>query len=487
MKQFVAVRRSTVAVLFASLVFTAVAEVTVSTENFIVRQQWPWSGKIVAEFQVTGEVTAPGATAQVKAYDGDTFICDVPVSEISGDVVITTTGTKRLSFDPTKIAALKARGLISNFRLGVSYADGSVDYTAPSVLYVIFDLEKKADDAGFVQVLTETDITAGSSAKEGTGPYGAWKRQYWDAGADTVAWLGVNADVYKTTKLVMRHVPAQTFMMGSPDDEPGRLPNEDYNDYANQIKNCGLEDRRQVTMTDYYIGVFELTQKQWKLLDAPRAGSFANSAGDACPANFITYLEVRGAQRPTDTMTDGFMLRLGNLVGSAWKVDLPSEAQWEAACRAGTDTGLYDGTQLPTDISYYTLQGRSKMKEIKYEPLAKLAVFFNGNNDQNTVKVGQKLPNNYGLYDMLGNAGELCLDRVEPNTGFGTEPATDPVSLYSGNKRPMRGGASDIWASYQFGIGAYRCAARAAVDYSSSARQIGFRVAMKPVVQAPAE
>jgi len=480
------IRRRFLAGLFVGFVgLGAGAAVVVDADDFIVRQQWPWTGQVTAEFLVTGSVTAPGATATVKAYDGATYICDISSAQLKGDVVITSVGTKRLSFDPTQIPALQSRGVIKNFRLGIAYADGQVDYKGSNVLYVIFDLEKNAGDEGFLQVLTESDITGGSTAREGTGAYGAWKRRYWDAGLDTVAWLGVNADVYKTTKLVMRHIPAHTFMMGSPDNEPGRLPNESFNDYANQIKTHGLEDRHQVTLSDYYIGVFELTQKQWTLVGAAKANNFLAAVGDACPANNITYAEMRGGVKPYEPITAScFMGLLTNKVGSAWKADLPSEAQWEAACRAGTDTGLYDGTELPTELTYYTLDGREKMKYISYAPLATLAIYFNGNNDQNTVKVGQKLPNNYGLYDMLGNVGEICLDRLEPNTGLGTAAKTDPVYTNSGNNRAMRGGTSDSWTSYNFGLAPYRSAARSSIVYNSSARQLGFRVMMKAVTPA---
>ena len=470
----------TLGVLFAGMAALGVrADVLVDAENFILRQQWPWSGKVAAEFLVSGSVTAPGATAQLKAYDGTTFICDIPNAAASGDTTITSVGKKRLYIDPMRVPELKTRGIIKNFRLGIEYVDGKVDYTDPGILYVVFDLA--GSDAPLV--LTESEITGGSTAREGTGSYGSWKRKYWAAGADTLAWTGVNEnDAYKTTKLVLRHIPAQTFMMGSPDDEPGRLPNANYNDSANQVKNYGLEDRHNVTLSDYYIGVFELTQKQWDLLGV--TSEFLSGKGDAFPANNITYVDIRGAEKPYNSITEkSFMGLLAAKVGADWGVDLPSEAQWEAACRAGTTTGLYDGTDLPSGLTYYTLGGHSNMKDISYDPLARLAVFFHGNTVGSTLKVGTKLPNNYGLYDMLGNAGEICLDRIVPNTGLGSADATDPVYTTSGDARAMRGGTSDNWSSYNYGIAPYRSAARGSITYNSKARQFGFRVAMKPIAQ----
>lgn len=123
------------------------------------------------------------------------------------------------------------------------------------------------------------------------------------------------------------------------------------------------------------------------------------------------------------------------------------------------------------------------MYEIAYEPLARLAVFFNGQKDVPVTTVGTKLPNNYGLYDMLGNAGEICRDLIEANKGLGTAAATDPLSV-KGNVC-LRGGSSDNWNTYNYGLAPFRAAARAALSASSIvARQFGFRVQMQPTAAA---
>ena len=472
--------------LFVSVIAASAAPV-VETADFALRQLWPWSGQIVAEFTVSGSVTAPGATATLAAYDGETFLCDIPLSAATGDIVISSVGRKRIKIDPTKVPGLAGRGTLKDFRLGIAYADATLDFNSAGVLYVVFDLTKARGEAGFVAALTESDLTGGSTAREGVGPYGAWKRQYWDSGVDTVAWLDVTNDVYKTTKLVFRHIPAQTFAMGSPATEPGRLPNEAYNDYTNQKTTYGLEDAHAVTLSGYYLGVFELTQKQWELCgDANRAKDYGTK-GDAVPANTITVAEIRGSNTPTDAVgADSFMDKLAALVGDGWSFDLPTEAQWEAACRAGTATGLYDGTDLPADIAYYTLGDRSDMREIVYEPLANLAIFFNGQKNVPVTTVGTKLPNNYGLYDMLGNAGEICRDRIEANKGLGAATATDPLTAKGGVC--LRGGASDNWNTYNYGLAPLRAAARQTLPAASiAARQFGFRVQMTApaVAEAP--
>ena len=471
--------------LFVSAMVASAAPV-VETADFALRQLWPWSGQIVAEFTVSGSVTAPGATASLAAYDGETFLCDIPLSVATGDTVISSVGRKRIKIDPTKVQGLAGRGTLKDFRLGIAYADATLDFNSAGVLYVVFDLEKTAGDAGFVTALTESDLTGGSTAREGVGPYGAWKRQYWDSGVDTVAWLGVAEDeAYKTTKLVLRHIPAQTFTMGSPTTEPGRLPNADYNGYTSQQTTYGLEDAHAVTLSGYYLGVFELTQKQWELCGNAARAKVWGTTGDAVPANTITVAEIRGSGAPSEAVgADSFMGKLAATVGDGWSFDLPTEAQWEAACRAGTATGLYDGTELPTDLAYYTKGTVANMYEITYEPLDNLAVFFNGKKDVPVTTVGTKLPNNYGLYDMLGNAGELCRDRIEANKGLGTAATANPLSVKGGIC--LRGGSSDNYLTYNYGLAPFRAAARAVVakDADAVRRQFGFRVQMTPTAVA---
>ncbi len=144
------------------------------------------------------------------------------------------------------------------------------------------------------------------------------------------------ADTYKTTKLVLRKIPAGTFTMGSPTGELGRQSDE---------------IQHTVTLTKaFYIGVFEVTQRQWELVMGNRPSYFNNSAYYATrPVEQVSYNDVR--ENPANSAIspnwpassqvhpDSFMGKLRSKTGFA-TFDLPTESQWEYACRAGTVTAL---------------------------------------------------------------------------------------------------------------------------------------------------
>ena len=256
-------------------------------------------------------------------------------------------------------------------------------------------------------------------------------------------------DTYKTTKMVFRYIPAGSFSMGSPSGEEGRQ---------------GSEDVHQVTLTkSFYMGVFEVTQKQYELI----AGSNPSSnQGNPRPVENVSYNtlrgSVKGAEWPTGTDVDA-----GSFIGTfrsqtGCDFDLPTEAQWEYACRATTTTALNTGSNL-SDESYCP-----EMDEA--------GRYFNNTTDrkgdpyylQHTT-VGCYLPNQWGLYDMHGNVAELCLDWR--TSRLGTNPVTDPVGPTTGDTRIARGGC------YQSEALECRSAARTTSAYPSvSGAIIGFRL-----------
>lgn len=259
---------------------------------------------------------------------------------------------------------------------------------------------------------------------------------------------------YKTTKLVMRRIPAGTFIMGSPTDELGRFPEE---------------VQHQVTLTkDFYIGVFEVTQKQWERVMGDWPSYFSNeSFRDSRPLERRSWWDIRGSLLESPSTFMGRMIaRTEGL-----NFDLPTESQWEYACRAGTTTALNSGHNLTNDNRDVALDDLARNYD---NHPGDFSVDANVGTDGGTATVGSYSPNAWGLYDMHGNVWEWCLDY------FGDYPGTvtDPTGPVSGSLVVLRGGSyAEIGARY------YRSAQRVGRDadfrgYSFSYSDVGFRLAL---------
>ena len=193
---------------------------------------------------------------------------------------------------------------------------------------------------------------------------------------------------YKTTKLVLRRISAGTYKM---------------------------QTTSNVTLTKpFYMAVFEVTQKQWTLVMGSNPSS---SYGDMLPVDTVSYDMIRGssngAKWPSASAvdSDSFVGKLRARTGHDF--DLPTEAQWEYACRAGTTTTYYWGDSMNGNYAWYA-----------------------NNSSIKSHIVGTKAPNAWGLYDMSGNVWERCLD------WYGTlSYGTDPKGASSGSFRVYRGGS----------------------------------------------
>ncbi len=271
------------------------------------------------------------------------------------------------------------------------------------------------------------DLTDGSVSYSPEEPTGGWTEEY------------------KTTKLALKRIEAGTFKMGSPSDFGMRGDTDLY--------------QRDVTLTKpYYIGVFEVTQKQYKLITGQDPSKFK---GDTRPVECVNFNTVTGE--------GGFFALLNQMTGLTF--GLPTEAQWENACRAGTETSLNNGTDLITN---------------DWDPNLAHLGRYSGNWDDNkvspvynkeTVPVGEYLPNAWGLYDMHGNVAEWCLDWIETSQLYNTDPVTDLVGSLTASYTTVRGG-------YYIAIGkACSSAARTfpnknIASSNSQAPQYGIRVFM---------
>ena len=238
----------------------------------------------------------------------------------------------------------------------------------------------------------------------------------WYTSAEQLPDGGLRNEKYKTDYLVMRRIPAngKTFRMGSPATEPRRRSNEILH---------------YVTLTnDFYMSVFELTQ-----------GQFVNVVGILPPCNtrygyepthpidWIVYRFFRGEGKlwPKDghAVDETSCLNTFRTVLNLPSLDLPTEAEWEFACRAGTDTSRYNGTEYPADVSDIAWVGEARTK-----PHA----------------VGLLKPNAFGLYDMYGNVDEYCLDYYAEDATYATvgSAVVAPKGPMQGTERVIRGTGS---------------------------------------------
>lgn len=292
---------------------------------------------------------------------------------------------------------------------------------------------------------------------------------------------GVTNGLYKTTKLLMRKIMAKdvTWTMGSTTLETKRL--------------AAREGTHQVKLDgNYYIGVYEVTQAQWDLIQPSRlAPSYFNNAADRAmrPVEQVCYNEIRNSNNsmtadatynwPADPNPNSFLGKLRTKSGLDF--DLPSDAQWEFAARAGNgDTKWGDGSGiLNADndgnlnlLGRYERDGGKVLSGKSYANPAQSCGAANG-----TAIVGSYAPNAWGLYDMHGNVWEWCLDWYEDDiTAHGGKVNIDPatpantLSGASGSSCVIRGGGWNRVAGY--------CRPAFRNNYSPSDRfnYIGFRV-----------
>ena len=354
----------------------------VSVDNVVAKQRYPWNGKVDITYTVTGDVAAglpegsvPVLSVTAEDRENATNYA-AAASALSGDTDAAA-GAHHIVWD------LDAQGL----EIVSTNVVFTVAYAPPPPLYMVVDLSAGSGAASYpVSYLADV-------------PAGGW------------------TDEYKTTKLVLRRIEAGSFIMGG-----------------------GSDEFHRVTLTKpFYCGVFEVTQRQWELVMGSKPSYFSNASYYTTrPVEEVSYNNIRGsssgAQWPSSGAVDAssFMGRLRARTGCD-TFDLPTEAQWEYACRAGTTTALNSGKNLTS-----TEQDANMAEVGRY--------WYNGGQSYSsscdttfgTAKVGSYLPNAWGLYDMHGNVWEWCLD------WYGTLAyGTDPKGSSSGSRRVGRGGS---WA-----------------------------------------
>lgn len=298
---------------------------------------------------------------------------------------------------------------------------------------------------------------------------------------------GIGDDRYRTDFVVFRRIRAagQSFKMGSAATEFGRLAN---------AGNYGNEDFHAVTFTkDFWLAVFETTQYQYWRMSGDWPSSYSNLTTRATrPVHRMSYATIRGTQWPTDGFdgVGGVLAKARAVTGL--RLDLPTEAQWEFACRAGTTASLNGGidvsasdAQLAVDPALSVL-GRYAGNGGRLSDGSK-PDYAAGDVAQAVARVGSYAPNAWGLYDLHGNVGEYCLDYCNYKDGnyggLGAASVTDPVGATATdccshgdtdwNVRVVRGGSWDVAPKF------CRSAARRYQIETGGSDAFGFRLAIQ--------
>ncbi len=217
--------------------------------------------------------------------------------------------------------------------------------------------------------------------------------------------------------------------MGSPESESVRIDTE--------------SPQHQVTVPSFYLGKYPITQAQYQAIMGQNPSHFQ---GSDLPVERVTW---------SDAVE--FCQKLAQKTGITYR--LPSEAEWEYACRAGTTTPFHFGDTITTDLANY--DGREAY-----------ANGPGGQYQQKTTPVGSFPPNAFGLYDMHGNVWEWCQDRWHENHNNAPTDGSAWVTGGESNLRVLHGGS---WNSYPRNC---RCSSRFWIGFVYVVSDYGFRVAV---------
>ena len=399
--------------------FSGLHAVNPAISDVAASVKYPWDGKVSLSYTVLGDIPAVysaggnSVALQIEAIDranGTNYVA----TALTGDV-----------------------GLSAGMHSGIVWdmASQGIDISSTDV---VFSVSCVVTPAPYCVV----DLTGGhySVTTLDSVPEGGWSEEY------------------KTSKIVLRRIDPGTFTMG---DVRGIHPEDTATPACSGI---------ELTRT-FYMGVFETTQRQWELVTGTRPSAFTNSVYAATrPVEKVRYTDIRGtvegirwpSSQDVDATSFLGLLRARTGMNS---FDLPTEAQWEYACRAGTETDFNN------DRNWSMGQEESPMDELGryiYTAGEESSPSMACDTSQGTASVGCYAPNAWGLYDMHGNVQEWCLDIYAKTL---VSNVKDPVGASSGASRVVRGGA---WKNYQE---ACTSQSRSYLRQNMAYNYIGFRLA----------
>ena len=484
-KSTIVSRLSSFATAAAVATLAANAAAAPSVGQILVHQLWPWSQNVKVEYTLNG--TGGGAyDIDVHCYEDGVEIDSAKVSSAlcggEGFHGIRGDGIHTFTLDPAQLVAEGATAL-GNFTVSIE-ATAPGDPLASRVEYRVFDLV-----AGTVTDLTRGDIydhpeLYGSTVITNYAEVGAGFTKPADLPAEDVFIVpGFNTDEFKTTKLVMKRIPAKdvVWWMGPSDNDPNAVAAGTDSSITGGRK-LG-ESRFQATFSDdYYIGIFELTQKQFSLLmDGANPSFYTNQ----------TYWAARPLENYSYNDFKGTFLPAARTALGKEGINMPTEAQWEFAAKAMYDgPGFPNGGELGKD-NWVTLEGMANGNSDN----GRYAVGTGNSgvgNGQGTLTVGSGKPNPFGLYNMFGNVSEFVSELyANKNLGelYADQIAQGPVyDPYCSTQQSIGGsGSYRIIKGCNFRIGSpdyrNRSACRLAVKNNvvamgnESDHVLGFRLA----------
>ena len=393
----------------------------------VIRQNWPYDPTVTIDYELEGALDER-VDIDVKLEDSAGVI-SAYANSFSGDLSNVAPGVHRIVWDPVKAGYDGAN--VKSLKVSLSMRPAKAEYLVIGGLgteNVTVETLSEAPDAGF------------------------------------------NADQYKKDKIVLKRIRAGRFRMGSPDSEGGRNQNETLHDV--------------ILTNDYWIGVFPVTRQQWMHIKKDvTPGDHYYLTGPAIGVSWNDICGENGGRSGTTAVDEGsFLGLLGAKVNQSlpegYVVALPTEAQWEYACRAGTDTAWNNGT----DYNVYDKtadSGSYAGNVFKVDDNLNLLARYVWTtqavaNQNNSTKVGSFQPNAWGLYDCHGNCFELVFDSIYVEGG-GSGPSgvqtEQRVNRYP-NYRIAKGGTWNSPAKE------CRSAARYHIDRSLRDGKYGFRLAI---------
>ncbi|MBD2487420.1 SUMF1/EgtB/PvdO family nonheme iron enzyme [Aulosira sp. FACHB-615] len=232
-------------------------------------------------------------------------------------------------------------------------------------------------------------------------------------------------DLGNGVKLEMVQIPGGTFMMGSPEGEG----------------DSDEKPQHEVTVPGFFMGKYPITQAQYQAIMGKNPSDFI---GDEKPVETVSW---------DDTVE--FCQKLSQKTGRTYR--LPSEAEWEYACRAGTTTPFYFGETITTDLVNYNGNypyGAAPKGEYRGE----------------TTDVGKFPPNAFGVYDMCGNVWEWCQDVYNHSYQSAPRDGSQWLTSKNNNMKILRGGSWSDYARFGRTVSRYKCLRELCYEF------VGFRV-----------